>query len=80
MPRPLPHVKNLAARFTEMNDSTRLVGLQETYDLAAMALLLTSVIKVSCLHLELYGLNKWKGRNALTLFTHKKAERIDLFK
>ena len=45
-----------------------MVGLQKTYALAAMALLLTSVIRVFHLHLELYILNNRKGRNALTFF------------
>ena len=40
-----------------------------------MALLFTSVIRVSRPHLELYSLNNRKGWNALTLFTHKKGEK-----
>ena len=44
-----------------MNDRVRLVGLQETYTSAAMALLLTSMIRVSCPHLEIYNLNNRKG-------------------
>ena len=54
---------NRVARSAEMNDQARLVRLQETHAPVAMALLLTSVIRVSLLHLELYGLNKRKGRN-----------------
>ena len=45
-----------------------------------MALLLNSKIRVSLLHLELYGLNKRKGRNALPLlFTHEKGGKTNSF-
>jgi len=57
----MPHpflMLNLVARFAETNDRVRLVGLEETYALAVMAFLLTNVIRVSLLHLKLYGLNK----------------------
>ena len=54
---------NRVARSAEMNDQARLVRLQETYAPMAMALLLTSEIRVSLLHLRPYGLNKWKGQN-----------------
>ena len=43
-------------------------GRYKTHTLGATTLLLTNVIKVFRLHLELYGLNKQKGRNALTPF------------
>ena len=46
MHNPFLTLKNLVARFAEMNDRVRLVGLQETYALATMELLLTSVIRV----------------------------------
>ena len=68
MPDPFLMLKNLVARFVETNDRLRLVRLQETHAQMATTLLLTSVIKVSRLHLKLYGLNKWKGQNALTPF------------
>ena len=71
---PFLTLKNLVARFAETNNWVSLVGLQETYALAAMAFLLTSVIRVSLLHLELYGLNKQKGRNA------PKQKKTDLIK
>ena len=76
-PRSKPFLTlNPVAKFAESNDCARLVGLRETYAPAAMALLLTSVIRVSLLHLELYGLNKRKGRNAWTSFSHiKRAEK-----
>ena len=58
-PRPTPFLTlNLVARSIETNDYTRLVGLQKTYAPVATTLMLTSVIKVSLLRLELYGLNK----------------------
>ena len=60
MPNPFLTLKNLVAGLVEMNDRVRLVRLQETYALAATAFLLTSVIRVSLLHLERYGLNKWQ--------------------
>ena len=73
MPNPFLTLKNLVARLVETNDSVKLVGLQETYAPAAIALLLTSMIRVSLLHLELYGLNKQKGR--INLFSHIKREK-----
>ena len=42
---------NLVERSAEMNDYARLVGLQETYAPAAVALLLTSMIRISLPHL-----------------------------
>ena len=68
MPDPFLTLKKLVARIAETNDWVRLVGLQETYALAAMVLLLTRVIKISRLHHELYSLNKRKGQNVLTPF------------
>ena len=70
---PFLMLKNLVARFAETTDRVRLVGLQETYAPVATALLLTSVIRVSLLHLKLYGLNKRKGR--INLFSHIKREK-----
>ena len=52
----------------------KLVRLQETYAPAAIAFLLTSVIRVFHPHPELYNLNDWKGQNALT-FLYKKGRR-----
>ena len=65
---------NLVARSAETNDWARLVGLRETYAPAAMALLLTSVIRVSLLHLELYGLKQTEGLECMNLFSHIKRE------
>ena len=52
----------------------KLVGPQETYALAAMAFLLTTVIRVFSCTPSFYGLNDRKGRNALT-FLYEKGRR-----
>ena len=56
-------VLRLAARFVGTDKRACLVRLQKAHAPMAMVTLLTSMIKVSLLHLGPYGLNKQKGRN-----------------